>query len=129
MASGARMRRVDESVKQVLSTAIAELKDPRIGFVTVTGVDTTQDLEQATVWVSVYGTERERELTLAALTSAAGVLQGRINRALHLRRTPLLRFAHDVSVERGVRMSQLIDEVAASSPPPTDLEATDDGPS
>jgi ribosome-binding factor A len=107
-----RMRRVNEAMRQVLSEAVPTLKDPRIGFVTVTGVDTTTDLERATVWVSVLGSERDREKTLAALTGAAGLLQARVNRELHLRRTPQLTFAYDPSVERGVRMSQLIDELA-----------------
>jgi len=69
------MRRVDEAIKAVVSEAIPTLKDPRIGFVTVTGVDTTSDLAQATVWLSVYGSERQQEATLAALDGAAGLLQ------------------------------------------------------
>jgi ribosome-binding factor A len=107
-----RMRRVNEAMRQVLSEALPTLKDPRIGFVTVTGVETTTDLERATVWVSVLGSERERAATLDALTGAAGLLQARVNRELRLRRTPQLTFAYDPSVERGVRMSQLIDELA-----------------
>jgi len=107
-----RMRRVNEALRQVLSEALPSLKDPRIGFVTVTGVDTTTDLERATVWVSVLGSERDREKTLEALAGAAGLLQARINRELRLRRTPQLTFAYDPSVERGVRMSHLIDELA-----------------
>jgi ribosome-binding factor A len=111
-----RMRRVDEAVKQVLSEAIPELKDPGLGFVTVTGVRTTKDLAQATVWVSVLGSERKQAATLAALERAGGVLQGRIARQLHLRRTPQLSFAYDQAVERGVRMTQLIDELARDLP-------------
>jgi ribosome-binding factor A len=107
-----RMRRVDEAMKQLLSEAIPELKDPRIGFVTVTGVQTTKDLSQATVWVSVMGSERQQSSTIAALEGASGVLQGRIGRELHLRRTPTLAFAYDHAVERGVRMTKLIDELA-----------------
>jgi len=96
----------------VLSEGIAELKDPRIGFVTVTAVQVTRDLEHATVWVSVLGKEKAREHALAALEGAAGVLQARVNRELHLRRTPHLRFTYDAAVERGVQMSTLIDELA-----------------
>jgi ribosome-binding factor A len=118
MTDSGRLRRIDEAIKQVLSEGIATLKDPRIGFVTVTGVKTTADLEHATVWVSVLGDERERESTLAVLQGAAGVLQARVNRAMRLRRTPRLRFAYDAAVERGVRMSQLIDELA----PPEDAD-------
>src|SRR5262249_26992033 len=114
---GGRMRRVDQAVKQVLSEAIQELKDPGLGFVTVTGVQTTSDLAHATVWVSVLGSERDQDRTLSALTRAGGVLQGRIARELHLRRTPQLVFAYDHAVERGVRMNKLIDELA---PEPSD---------
>jgi len=106
------MRRVDEAMKHVLSEAIPELKDPGIGFVTVTGVQTTKDLSQATVWVSVMGSEKQQDATIAALDRASGVLQGRVARELHLRRTPQLAFAYDHAVERGVRMTRLIDELA-----------------
>jgi ribosome-binding factor A len=108
-----RMRRVDESIRQVLSEALLELKDPRIGFVTVTGVDTSPDLRQARVYVSVLGSERKREATLAGLTAAHGVLQSRLARELRLKRTPQLTFEYDPSVERGVRMTRLIDELSA----------------
>jgi len=118
-----RMRRVDEAMKHVLSEAIQELKDPGIGFVTVTGVQTTRDLSQATVWVSVLGSERQQSSTLAALARASGVLQGRIARELHLRKTPQLAFAYDHAVERGVRMTKLIDELA---PDVIDDDAGDD---
>jgi ribosome-binding factor A len=112
MSRPERMRRVDEAMKQVLSEAIPTLKDPRIGFVTVTTVETSRDLEHAKVWVSVYGNERQRERTLQALESAAGVLQARVNRTLKLRRTPHLEFVYDRAVEHGVRMTHLIDELA-----------------
>jgi ribosome-binding factor A len=107
-----RMRRVNESLQRVLADALPELKDPRIGFVTVTGVDTAPDLRQARVYVSVLGGERKREQTLAGLAAAHGVLQGRIGRELRLKRTPQLTFEYDPSVERGVRMTRLIDELA-----------------
>jgi ribosome-binding factor A len=106
-----RLRRVDEAIKEVVSETIPALKDPRIGFVTVTGVVTTADLAQATVWLSVYGGEKQQRDTLAALESAAGLLQARVNRQLHLRRTPQLVFQYDQSVEQGVRMSKLIDDL------------------
>jgi len=105
------MRRVNEAIKAVVSETIPTLKDPRIGFVTITGVETTSDLAQATVWVSVLGGEKQRRATLDALASAAGVLQACVNRELHLRRTPLLAFAYDQSVAYGVRMTKLIDEL------------------
>ena len=107
-----RLRRVDEAVKEVLSEGIGELKDPRIGFVTVTGVRTSPDLRHAKVFVSVLGSERKREESLAGLAAAHGVLQARVARELRLKRTPQLAFEYDPSVERGVRMTQLIDELA-----------------
>ena len=106
------MRRVNEALRQVLSEALLELKDPRIGFVTVTGVETSPDLRNARVFVSVLGSERKREKSLAALDAAHGVLQTRVSRELRLKRTPLLAFEYDPSVAHGVRMSQLIDELA-----------------
>jgi ribosome-binding factor A len=107
-----RMRRVNEALREVLSEGIAELKDPRIGFVTVTGVETSPDLRHARVYVSVLGSERKRDATLAGLQSSHGVLQSRINRELRLKRTPQLTFEYDPTIERGVKLSRLIDELA-----------------
>jgi ribosome-binding factor A len=107
-----RMRRVNEAVRQVLSEAVGELKDPRIGFVTVTGVETSRDLRHARVYVSVLGPEPKRRQSLAGLEAAHGVLQARLARELRLKRTPQLAFEYDPTVERGVRMTQLIDELA-----------------
>ncbi len=106
------MRRVNESVRQVLSEAVGELKDPRIGFVTITGVDTSTDLRHARVFVSVFGPEDAQAASLAGLEAAHGVLQSRLARELRMKRTPQLAFEYDRSVERGVRMTQLIDELA-----------------
>jgi len=114
--SSGRMRRVNESVRAVVADGLRELKDPRIGLVTVTAVSVTPDLREATVYVSVLGGRRHRSSTLAGLESAHGVLQGKISRELSLRRTPTLTFAYDESVERGVRMTKLIDELAADLP-------------
>lgn len=111
---GERLRRVNEAVREVLSEALGELKDPRIGFVTVTGVETSADLRHARVYVSVLGSERRRDATLAGLAAAHGVLQARIGRELRLKRTPQLTFQYDPTVEHGVRMSRLIDEVTPS---------------
>jgi ribosome-binding factor A len=107
-----RLRRVNEAIREVLSEALPELKDPRIGFVTVTGVETSPDLRHARVFVSVLGSVEKRDRTLAGLTAAHGLLQGKIARELRLKRTPQLAFEYDPSVERGVRMSKLIDELA-----------------
>jgi ribosome-binding factor A len=107
-----RMRRVNEALREVLSEAVTGLKDPRIGFVTITGVDTSADLRHATVYVSVLGPEDKRRGTLAGLESSHGVLQSRIARELRLKRTPQLTFEYDPTVERGVRLSKLIDELS-----------------
>lgn len=110
------MRRVNESVRAVVAEAVGELKDPRIGMVTVTGVVVTPDLGEATIYVSVFGNAKRRSATMTGLESARGVLQARINRELSLRKTPTLRFAYDESVERGVRMTKLIDDLTAELP-------------
>ena len=119
------MRRVNESVRAVVADGVRELKDPRIGLVTVTGVRVTPDLREATVYVSVLGGERKRLATLAGLRSAHGVLQTRINRELTLRRTPQLTFEYDDSVERGVRMSTLIDKLTRELPDEPEEENRD----
>jgi len=102
---------VNEAVREVLAEAVGELKDPRIGFITVTGVKTSADLRQATVFVSVLGSERKRAQSLAGLEAAHGVLQAQIATELRLKRTPQLTFQYDPTVEQGVRMSKLIDEL------------------
>ncbi|MHB0978619.1 MAG: 30S ribosome-binding factor RbfA [Thermoleophilia bacterium] len=104
-----RMRRVNEALREVLSAAIGRgLKDPRVGFVTVTAVETTSDLRQARVFVSVFGKEVEKKETLKGLHSAEGFLQGVINAELHLKRTPTLEFVYDESIDRGLRMDALL---------------------
>ncbi|HET7567205.1 MAG TPA: 30S ribosome-binding factor RbfA [Gaiellaceae bacterium] len=107
-----RMRRVNESVRQVLAETLPELKDPRIGLVTVTGVDTTPDLRHATVYVSVLGSARKQKASLLGLEAAHGMLQSRLAGQLRMKRTPQLTFEYDPTVERGVRMTRLIDELA-----------------
>jgi ribosome-binding factor A len=106
-----RMRRVNESLRQVLSEGLLELKDPRIGFVTVTGVDASPDLRQARVFVSVLGGAKKRNASMTGLDAAHGVLQAIISRELRMKRTPTLTFEYDHAVERGVEMSKLIDEL------------------
>jgi ribosome-binding factor A len=113
------MRRVDEAVRAVLSDAITqELKDPRVGFVTVTGVKTSPDLRHARVYVSVLGEDEAREDSLVGLRSAHGFLQRRIAGELRLKHTPTLDFVYDDTVERGMRLTELLD----------DRPATDDDP-
>jgi ribosome-binding factor A len=113
--SGQRMRRVDEAMRQVLGDALAqELKDPRVGFVTVTDVKTSPDLRHARVYVSVLGDEPAREATLEGLRSAHGFLQGRVAGELRLKHTPELRFELDDTAERAARLEAIIDEEAGA---------------
>jgi ribosome-binding factor A len=103
------MRRVDEAVRQVLADAIAEeLKDPRVGFVTVTDVTTSPDLSFARVYVSVLGDEQARAASLDGLRHAHGYLQGRIASDLRLRRTPTLEFRYDHTTDRALRVEDLL---------------------
>jgi ribosome-binding factor A len=110
--SADRMRRVDRGVRQVLSDAIAQVKDPRVGFVTVTAVETSQDLRHATVYVSVLGDPGVRRRTLDGLRSAHGFLQRRVAAELRLKHTPTLEFAYDESIDRGFRIDELLEREA-----------------
>ncbi len=97
-------------MREVIGSAISsELEDPRIGFVTVTSVQTSPDLRAAKVFVSVLGSEAERDATLAGLRSSHGVLQGAIARQTRIKRTPTLTFHYDETPERGVRLSHLLE--------------------
>ena len=122
-----RMRRVNESVRQVLSEAIGQLKDPRIGFVTITGVETSPDLRHATVFVSVLGDEPERAETLEALADARKELQHEIAVHLRMKNTPKLKFSYDDSVDRGMRITEMINRQAREHERPApEAEATDE---
>src|SRR5438045_5514950 len=104
------MRRVNEALREVLSARIAGgLKDPRIGFVTVTGVETSPDLRHARVYVSVLGSEEQKADALAGLQSAAGFLQAKVGQELRMKHTPTLEFHYDDSVDRGMRITELLD--------------------
>ncbi len=110
MSTG-RMRRVDEAIREVLSDAVfSDLKDPRIGFVTVTDVKTSPDLRRARVFVTVLGTPDERTASLAGLQSAHGILQRRVNAELRMKRTPALEFVYDDTTDRAMRLEQLLDD-------------------
>ena len=108
--TGGRMRRVDEAVREVLSGAITqELKDPRVGFVTVTAVETSPDLRHARVFVSVLGDEGQRERSMDGLRAAHGYLQRRLNEELRIKHTPSLDFIYDDSVDRSLRIQTLLE--------------------
>jgi ribosome-binding factor A len=110
--SGPRMRRVDEAVRAVLSDAVTkQLQDPRVGFVTVTGVKTSPDLRHARVYVSVLGDDATREASLDGLRSAQGFLQHLVASELRLKHTPTLSFEYDGSVDRGMRITELLEQV------------------
>ncbi len=105
-----RMRRINEVLREVVGAAISELSDPRIGFVTVTSVETSPDLRAAKVYVSVLGSEEERDATMTGLSSSHGVLQSKIAAETRMKRTPTLSFHYDETVEQGMRISRLLDE-------------------
>ena len=105
------MRSINEAMRKAVGSAIStELEDPRIGFVTVTAVDTSPDLRSARVFVSVLGSADEREQTLAALRSAHGVLQAAIARETRIKYTPTLSFSYDEGPERAVRLARLLED-------------------
>ena len=111
--TGDRMRRVDEAVREVLSDAITkQLKDPRVGFVTVTAVETAPDLRRARVYVSVLGNSSVRKRSMQGLQSAHGILQRAVASELRLKHTPTLEFVYDDTSERGMRIAELIDREA-----------------
>ena len=105
---GHRLLKVNEALREVLSQEIAALKDPRIGFVTVTGVETSVDLRHAKVYVSVLGGARERERSLAGLRAAHGRLQASMAADVRIKRTPQIQFVYDESIDRGLRIESLL---------------------
>ena len=113
MTGPERMRRIDEAIREVLSDALAhDLKDPRVGFVTVTDVKTSPDLRHARVYVGVLGDPEVVQASLEGLRSAHGFLQGRIGEELRLKHTPALTFVHDDTAQRAQRLERLMDEQA-----------------
>ncbi|HEX8714430.1 MAG TPA: 30S ribosome-binding factor RbfA [Solirubrobacteraceae bacterium] len=112
------MRRVDESIRHVIGDAVAgDLKDPRVGFVTVTDVRTSADLSHARVYVSVLGEDgaasgsEQRAASLEGLRSAHGFLQARLASELRLKRTPTLEFVYDDTTDRALRVEEILDEI------------------
>jgi ribosome-binding factor A len=110
---------VNEAIRETLSRTLAGgLKDPRIGFVTVTGVETSSDLRHARVYVSVLGPPAERERTLAGLRSSHGYLQERVAAETRLKRTPRLDFFYDDTVDRGMNIERLLRRHEGELPEP-----------
>ena len=116
--SSDRMRRVDEAIREVLSDSVGHgLKDPRIGFVTVTRVEVTPDLRTARVYVGVLGTEKQRQASLTGLRQATGFLRRALGQSLRLRYTPELVFTYDEGLEASDRVAQLLAEISRPAAP------------
>ena len=110
MANQQRLRRVADQIQRELSGLLrAELKDPRVGMITLTGVEISPDLAYAKVFFTTLADAKSLKSIQAGLERAAGFLRTQLGKRLRLRVTPQIRFEHDVSVERGVHLSQLID--------------------
>jgi ribosome-binding factor A len=125
--SAYRTRRVNEAIKEIIGTALSrDLKDPRIGFVTLTGVETATDFSHAKVFVSVYGKQTEKDSTLEGLQAARPFLQRLISDELKLRRTPMLHFVYDVTIDRGMQMQAMLKSAGADKLGP--LEETPEEP-
>jgi ribosome-binding factor A len=130
---GHRLLRINESIKETLSSVITAegLKDPRVGFVTVTGVKTSPDQRHAKVYVSVLGKQAEREDTMKALDKSRGFLQARINASLHMKRTPQLEFVYDGTLDNALHIEKLMkreEEVLGSEAPEIFVDGeADDG--
>lgn len=108
-----RVGRVSEQIKKELSQIIqTELKDPRIGFITITGVETTNDLSQSRVYLSVLGTEEQKEESLIALQKGSGFLRSELGKRMKLRHTPELQFKFDNSIEYGSRIETILEEIS-----------------
>lgn len=103
-----RFLRINEAVREVLSVAIGDLSDPRIGFVTITGVRVARDMRTATVYFSVLGADSDREKTHAALQSSHGILQRAVARDVKLRNTPQLIFEYDTGTDTAMRITKLL---------------------
>lgn len=105
-----RLRRVDEAVREVLSEAVTkEIKDPRVGFVTITSVQTANDLRHAKVYISVLGDEGVRQRSLQGLKSAHGFLQKRVAGELRIKHTPTLEFIYDDTLDKSLRIEALLE--------------------
>jgi ribosome-binding factor A len=121
-----RMRRVNEAIKEIIGTALSQdLKDPRIGFVTLTGVETASDLSHAKVFISVYGKQAEKDSTLEGLRAARPFLQRLISDELDLRRTPMLHFVYDATIDKGMHIQAILKSAGAEGLAP-EREPLDD---
>jgi ribosome-binding factor A len=106
-----RTERVDELLKQEIARVLGDLKDPRVGFATVMDVRTSPDLRHAKVFVSVLGTEEEKQLTLAALAGARGFVRARVGEKVTLKYLPELHFELDRTLEQAARIEEILDSL------------------
>jgi|SRR5690625_5263133 len=110
--SNKRVNRISEQVKKEVGDILnTKLKDPRIGFVTVTDVEVTNDLQQATIFISILGDEEEKESTLVGLTKASGFIRSEIGKRIQLRKTPEIKFSYDESLEYGNKIESILREL------------------
>jgi ribosome-binding factor A len=128
MGTGARPERVAEEFREVLAEEIPKLKDPRVGFVTVTHVDVSPDLRRATVFYTVMGQDRDHRRTRAGLLSARSHLRSVLGHEVRLKFTPELEFEEDVGLTQVERVNQLLREAGVDAPPepPHDLDEPED---
>ena len=126
MSGGSRPERVAEEFREVLAEEIPRLKDPRVGFVTVTRVEVSPDLRRATVFYTVMGRERDHRATQAGLRSARSHLRGVLGQQVRLKFTPDLEFEEDVGLAQVERVSELLREISAQSSAETNTKDADD---
>lgn len=124
MSRGDRMRRVNSILKKAIAEHVADLKDPRLGFVTITGVDASPDLRNAKVFFSVLGTSEERDSTQEALDAASSKIRTEVGHEIRMKYTPALAFVVDESIERGAHILSILhnieEEEAAAGDPDSD---------
>lgn len=124
-----RTRRINEAIREIIGTALAqEIKDPRIGFVTLTGVEAAPDLSHAKIFVSVYGKQAEKKATLEGLRAARAHLQRIIGEELDMKRVPFLEFVYDASVDQGMHIGALLKASGAQDLGPIEAPGPEDEP-
>ncbi len=115
-----RMRKVNELIREVVADAVHDLKDPRIGFLTITGAVTSPDLRHAVVYYSVLGTDEEKESTAIGLRKASPRIQAAVGAQTRLRYTPKIEFKVDPSIDQGLRISEILKDLDDGNPPESD---------
>jgi ribosome-binding factor A len=114
------MRKVNELIREVVADAVHDLKDPRIGFLTITGAVTSPDLRHAVVYYSVLGTDEEKESTAIGLRKASPRIQSAVGAQTRLRYTPKIEFKVDPSIDQGLRISEILKDLDDGNRPESD---------